>query len=50
MLASPLPMAPAARTNFDFQLEFAPADGSRLPLSGSGDFGTSPFLGSSQSS
>jgi hypothetical protein len=36
-------------TNFDFQLEIAPADGIRLPFSGSGDFGTSPFLGSSRS-
>jgi hypothetical protein len=37
--------ASVARTNFDFQIEIVPADGIRLPFSGSGDFGTSPFLG-----
>jgi hypothetical protein len=34
------------RTNVDFQIEIVPADGIRLPFSGSGDVGTSPVLGS----
>jgi hypothetical protein len=42
---TPLPMASVARTNFDFQLEIAPADGVRLPMGESGDFGRSPFFG-----
>jgi hypothetical protein len=32
-------------TNVGFQIEFVPADGIRLPFSGSGDLGTSPFFG-----
>jgi hypothetical protein len=41
----PLLMAPVIRTNVDFQIEIVPADGIRLPFSGSGDLGTSPFFG-----
>jgi hypothetical protein len=40
---------PGATNHVDFQIEFVPADGIRLPFLGSGDLGTSPFLGSSQS-
>jgi hypothetical protein len=32
-----------------FQIEIVPADGIRLPVGRSGDLGTSPFFGSSQS-
>jgi hypothetical protein len=39
--------AAVIRTNVDFEIEIAPADGIRLPFLGSGDFGTSPFFGSS---
>jgi hypothetical protein len=42
----PTPMAAVIRTNVDFQIEIVPADAIRLPFSESGDFGTSPFLGS----
>jgi hypothetical protein len=44
-MREPVPNESGARTNSDFQL----AEGTRLPLSVSGDFGVSPFLGSSQS-
>ena len=40
-----MPMAPEMQINVDFQVEIVPADGIRLPFSGSGDFGTSPFFG-----
>jgi hypothetical protein len=43
----PLLMATVARMNVDFQIEILPADGIRLPVSVSGEFGTSPFFGSS---
>jgi hypothetical protein len=43
-------MAPVMRTNVDFRIENRPADGIKLPILGSGDLGTSPLLGSSQSS
>jgi hypothetical protein len=33
-----------AKLNVDFQIEIVLADSIRLPFSGSGDFGTSPFL------
>jgi hypothetical protein len=41
----PAPVIPVPPTNLDFQIEFVPADGIRLPFSGSGDLGTSPFFG-----
>jgi hypothetical protein len=41
----PAPVIPVLPTNVDFQIEFVPADGIRLPFSGSGDLGTSPFFG-----
>jgi hypothetical protein len=41
----PAPVVPVIRANVDFQIEFVPADGIRLPFSGSGDLGTSPFFG-----
>ena len=31
--------------HIDFQIEIVPADGIRLPISGSGEIGTSPFFG-----
>jgi hypothetical protein len=40
----PAPVVPVIRTNF--QIEFVPADGIRLPFSGGGDLGTSPIFGS----
>jgi hypothetical protein len=42
---TPAPVIPVPPTNIDFQIEFVPADGIRLPFSGSGDLGTSPFFG-----
>jgi hypothetical protein len=46
MLASnAAPLALVVRTNVDFQLEIAPADGIRLPFYWEGDFGTSPIFG-----
>jgi hypothetical protein len=43
-------VVPVIRINLDFfSLKIFPADGIRLPFSGSGDLGTSPFLGSSRS-
>jgi hypothetical protein len=39
----PVPVVPVIRINF--RLKIVPADGSRLPFSGSGDLGTSPFYG-----
>jgi hypothetical protein len=41
------PPAPAIPTRIDCQLLFVPADGIRLLFSVSGEFGTSPFWGSS---
>jgi hypothetical protein len=39
----PAPVVPVIQINLDFQI--VPADGIRLPFSGSGDLGTSPFYG-----
>jgi hypothetical protein len=39
------PVIPVLPTNVDFQIEFVPADGIRLPFSRSRDLGTSPFFG-----
>jgi hypothetical protein len=44
-MLKPAPMGPVIRTNVDFQIEIVLAYGIRLPFSGSGDFGTSPYFG-----
>jgi hypothetical protein len=45
----PVPEAPQYKAKIIFQIKTVPADGTMLLSGGSGDFGTSPFLGSSQS-
>jgi hypothetical protein len=39
------PTAPAIPSKVDLQIEIVPADGTSAANWGSGDFGTSPFLG-----
>lgn len=38
------PAVSRCKTNIDFQIEIVLADGIRLPICGSDDFGASPFL------
>jgi len=45
-----MPAAPAMRNEIDFSVEIVPADGTRAAYWRSGDFGTSPFLGSAMDS
>jgi hypothetical protein len=51
MRKRPAPMVPVVpvTNHVDFQIEIVPADGTRLPMRRSGDFGRSPLLRSTQS-